>query len=200
MERKKQTTIHFFEDCYKTNNKKYDWLLYYDIDEYINLTNYSDIHNYLSQSKFNNCQLIYMNWRLHTDNNKIYYEKGKLIERFPNYYNKNDYLIGKSMVKGNIENLSFESPHYINKKLISCIDFNYIEHYEFKSTEEFIRKINIKGDVRFENNNEFKYKRIFRYFRFNEISLDKINFIINRTHLNADYIISQLNKSITKIR
>ena len=123
------------------NYKKYDWLIFYDIDEYLNLTNYSNIHHFLSQQKFEQCQIVYLNWRLHTDNNKIFYENKDLFERFPNYYNRSDYFIGKSIIKGNIENISFDSPHYIEKKLNRCSDSYFIEHYEFKSTEEFIRKI-----------------------------------------------------------
>ena len=189
----KAKQLKFFEDCYKSNYKRYDWIIFYDIDEYLNLTNFSNIHKYLSQTKFKQCQILYLNWRLHTDNNRIFYENLTLFERFPEYYNKNDYFIGKSMIRGNIENVSFESPHYIDMKLNRCMDFKFIEHYEFKSTEEFIRKINIKGDVRFENNIEFKYKRIFRYFRFNQITLDKINFIANETGLNLSYILSKFN-------
>jgi len=158
----KKQQLKFFKDCYKTNYKKYDWLIFYDIDEYLNLTNHSNIHKYLSQKKFEKCQLVYLIWRLHTDNNKMFYENRNLFERFPNYYNRNDYSIGKSIIKGNIERISFDSPHYIDIRLKKCTDANFIEHYEFKSTEEFIRKINLKGDVRFENNDEFKYKRIMR--------------------------------------
>ena len=194
----KTQQLKFFEECYHANYQKYDWLMFYDIDEYINLTNYSNIHNYVSQKKFENCQLIYLNWRLHTDNEKMFYENGTLFERFPDYYRKNDYRIGKSIIKGNIKNIIFESPHYIDKKLYKCKDFDYIEHYEFKSTEEFIRKITIKGDVRFVNNKKFKYKRIFRYFRFNNISLKKINYIAKGTGLKAEYIISKLKKKFIK--
>ena len=77
---------------------------------------------------------------------------------------------------------------------------NYIEHYEFKSTEEFIRKITIKGDVRFENNFEFKLKRVLRYFRFNKMTLDKINYIADNIKINKTYLISLLdiNSSASK--
>ena len=95
----KTQQLKFFEDCYKSNNKKYDWLMFYDIDEFINITNYSNIHQYLSQRKFNKCQIIYLNWRLHTDNNKMFYENKKLFERFPKYYDKNDYIIGKVLLR-----------------------------------------------------------------------------------------------------
>ena len=188
----KKRQLTFFENCYKNNYKNYDWFIFYDIDEYLNLTNYSDIHQYLSQSKFQRCQLIYLYWRLHTDNDKMFFENKTLFERFPNYYNRNDYFIGKSIIRGNIDDIFFDSPHYIDNNLKKCNDIYYIEHYEFKSTEEFINKINYKGDVRFENNEQFKYKRIFRYFKFNKISFDKIIYIANKTKLNATFLISKL--------
>ena len=48
----------------------YDWLLFYEIDEYIHLHNYN-IKSFLNQEKFDGCQLIYLNMICHTDNNKL---------------------------------------------------------------------------------------------------------------------------------
>ena len=55
----------------------------YDIDEYIHLNNYSNIKDFLNEKKFDNCTKIYLNWVVHTDNNKIHYENKSLFERFP---------------------------------------------------------------------------------------------------------------------
>ena len=62
-----------FEDCYKKNAMKYDWLIFYDIDEFINLKTIINIKDFLNQKKFSRCQSIYLNWVIHTDNNLIYY-------------------------------------------------------------------------------------------------------------------------------
>ena len=46
------------EDCRKKNFKKYDWLLFYDMDEFIFLRNFSNIKDFLKQKHFNKCQRI----------------------------------------------------------------------------------------------------------------------------------------------
>ena len=46
-------------DCYIRNNKQYDWLIFYDLDEFIHLYNYSNIKEFLNEKKFNKCQIIY---------------------------------------------------------------------------------------------------------------------------------------------
>ena len=45
-------------DCYNRNYKIYDWLIYYELDEFINLYNYTSIKKFLKEKKFNNCQLF----------------------------------------------------------------------------------------------------------------------------------------------
>jgi hypothetical protein len=64
-------------------NINFDWLIFYEIDEYIHLKYYSNIKQFLSEDKFKNCETIQLNWLFHTDNEKIYYENIPLNIRFP---------------------------------------------------------------------------------------------------------------------
>ena len=70
-------------DCYKNNYKYYDWLIFYEIDEYIYLKDIKNIKDFLKQSKFYKCQRIQLNWIFHTDNDLLYYDNRSLAERFP---------------------------------------------------------------------------------------------------------------------
>ena len=47
-------------DCYKKNYLKYDWLIFYEADEFIYLKYYHDIKKFLIQKKFNNCDTIFL--------------------------------------------------------------------------------------------------------------------------------------------
>ena len=78
----RQPQHKFMNDCYKKNYQKYDWLIFYDLDEFIYLQNYKNIKKFLDQKIFNDCEVICPNWIEHTDNNKLYYENKSLIERF----------------------------------------------------------------------------------------------------------------------
>ena len=81
-----------FDHCYQQNKNNYDWFIFYDMDEFINLHNYKNIKNYLGKRIFSKCDIIYLNHVIHTDNNQIYYNNKSLFERFPkidNYKNVN---------------------------------------------------------------------------------------------------------------
>ena len=208
---KKQPQRDIYNKCYN-NNKKYKWILFFDIDEFIFLRKYSDIHEYLSQTKFIKCNSIYLNWVIHTDNNLMHYDNRSLKERFPKVIKDKKYCKGKSIIKGNIKNIRITSTHVLDKKLKICdgfghlfipkkfycivpdFKFNYIEHYQYKSTEEFVEKLKLKGDCLFENNFKRKLKKILEYFRFNRITSKKINYISKNTGMNLTYIKENLEK------
>ena len=183
-------------DCYKNNYDKYDWLIFYDIDEYIHLKHYTNIKYFLNEKKFCKCQLIYLNLIIHTDNNKLYYENKTLAERFPITVSKEKFagsnLEIKFILKGHIPNIIIKNQHFCNKKLRNCNGFGepntnyylytykpdykyyYIDHYFSKSTEELIEKI-LKGDCRYKKT--IKLNKIERYFNQSEPTKEKIELI-----------------------
>ena len=44
-------------NCYKKYNHKYDWLIFYDMDEFLYLKNYTNIKKFLKEPKFDKCKL-----------------------------------------------------------------------------------------------------------------------------------------------
>jgi len=189
---KKRAQFNMLNDCYKKNYLYYDWLIFYDIDEYIYLKNYNNIKNFLNQDKFKNCDTIQLNWLMHTDNNKVYYENKSLNIRFPNSDKSIIRPAVKSILKGKMPNIEINCVHRINTKLKTCngfglktnltdattelYDYNYyyIDHYFCKSTEEFVNKIN-KGDVMFDT--DYTLKRVEVYFAVNNATEEKINYM-----------------------
>ena len=215
---KNKSMIRVWNDCYLKNYKKFDWMIFYDIDEYIYLKNYTSIKTFLNEPKFKNCQKIYLNWVIHTDNDLIYYDNRSLHERFPEVernakYNKMDcYSSVKSILRGHIPNVKIRRMHIFSRDIKGCNGFGdiaelnrldhirnpdfkyyYIDHYYSKSLEEFIEKIN-KGDVFFDNKTSFKMHRIKRYFNINKITMEKIQFIEKKTGLNLLKYKKKLNK------
>ena len=222
----KNSLFFIMNNCYKNNYKYYDWLLFYEVDEYIHLKNFSNIKDFLILPKFKNCQKIQLNWVIHTDNNLIYYDNRTLHERFPEVeqnakLNKKIKLNWvKSILRGNISNISIYNVHKLCYELNTCNGFGkklnkknrfqdfsdfkyyYIDHFYSKSVEEFIDKIN-KGDVLQGQNRNFKLMRIENYFKRNKITLKKILFIENKTKLNLlkyKKLISKLLNYFSKIR
>ena len=72
----------------------------------------------------------------------------------------------------------------------------YIDHYCFKSTEEYINKIN-KGDGIFGYNNKTKLHKIALYFGYNRITIEKILLIENKTGINLSRYKLMINKNKT---
>ena len=191
-------------NCYRKNNMNYNWLIFYEIDEFIYLKDFRDIKHFLNDTRFNGCQKVQLNWKFHSDNNLLHYDNRSLKERFPEIIpqlkgKKTFGPIGiKTIVRGNIPGLRINCIHSLNKKLKGCdgfgnhkkhfgivndisdLEFYYIDHYYSKSTEEFINKLN-KGDALFRDN---RLDRVRIYFSQNNITKDKIDYIENSTGLN----------------
>jgi len=114
---KKRTLLLMMNDCYRKNFRNYDWLIFFEIDEYIYLKNYTNIKVYLNDKKFIKCQTIQLNWIFHTDNNLLHYENRPLKERFPEKEDKakkniNNTTQGiKSILKGHIPRIKINCAH-----------------------------------------------------------------------------------------
>lgn len=191
--------VKAMNDCYKKNSNKYDWLIFYEIDEFIFLKNYTNIKYFLKQKKMNNCQKIQLNWLHRSDNNLIHYDNRPVVERFTQKgknVNKNKFNnLGfvKTIVRGNMS-INISNNHILNKDIKGCdgegraikykwiLDFHpdyekyYINHYYSKSLEEFVDKLK-RGDAHKGANKENDYYQIKKYFYINEITFQKINYI-----------------------
>ena len=100
---KQKMQILAFNDCYQSNFKIYKWFIFFDMDEFIYLDKYTNIKLFLNKPKFNKCQVIHLNWVMHTDNNFLRYYNKSLVERFPKKGpNLKNTIDIKSIVKGNI--------------------------------------------------------------------------------------------------
>ena len=191
-------------DCYKRNNNNYDWLLFYELDEFIHLSNFTSIQDYLNERRFDKCKIIYLNLLVHNDNNQLFYKNLSLFERFPNIVPKKieSRLQVKMIIKGGIKDLIIKTTaqcYLSNNKynLTTCngfgnlinlrgfyakiTDYNlyYIDHFFCKSTEEFINKLK-KGDSLQTGKalQNYKIERIKRYFKYNVFTDEKIKMIV----------------------
>jgi hypothetical protein len=186
-----------YDNCYKDNNKLYNWFLFYDIDEFINL-NQINIKYYLNRKKFNKCNIIQLNWVMHTDNNLLHYSNEYVAKRFPKIGKSLEGIIDvKSIVRGNLS-IELNHIHYFNDKFNACDAFGnikeqleekkniyykkyYIDHYFTKSTEELILKIKRGAASIIGLRTNYL---IHSYFEINKITLEKINYIESQIHVN----------------
>lgn len=197
-----------YYDCYENNNKEYDWLSFFDFDEFIELKNNITIKEYLSNSIFDKCDNIKINWLFYSDNEKIYYEKKSIFTRFPKpLLNDSSNVSTKSIVKGRLKNnywYNMHNPHTTSLPYTSCNSVgkimsrkshynsppNYekalLRHYATKSLEEYCKKIK-RGypDHLVEINNVNLKRRFDYYFERNKKTNKKVAYI--KKIFNYDY-------------
>ena len=183
-------------DCYNKNKMNYDWIAFYDIDEFLYIRKYSDINQFLSLGKFKKCQSIIINWKYFGDNDKLYYESKPLSKRFIypldiakiNIDSKHLFFsAAKTIVRGRLNITWGHLPHYINntkncrpsgkilKNYFSPPQLSkaWLSHYITKSTEEFIQRLK-RGDVLLKPNLHYIKNRIDNYyFAFNKFTVEK---------------------------
>ena len=184
--------------CYKKYYKLFDWIAFFDFDEFLFINDFKNINNFIYNKRFEKCQSILFNWYFYDDNDLEKYDRRKINQRFKRPKIKSSLV--KSMIRGNIENLIIPSSH------ISGININYfcntngiriypntfystefqnnykifIKHFYTKSAEEFCNKIK-KGDVQF-HKNQPNYRTIINnklnfFFLINKITIQKIKIL-----------------------
>jgi len=60
--------MNAYYDCYKKNNLFYDWIAFFDADEYLVLYKDKNIQKFLTSSRYKNCEIIrYIKTRIYQD-------------------------------------------------------------------------------------------------------------------------------------
>jgi len=203
-----------FTECYNNHNKKFDWFLMVDMDEFLYIVN-DTLKGYLKNKRFNKCDFIKIHWVFPTDNDLIYYDPRPLFERFKPPYFKSRYV--KSIIRGNISNLKYwiHTPIISPEKNISCNNFGrriynkdvniqsiepknikkaYIVHFRYKSTEEFINKFKRGYSNWLKNDTQYMIEQITLYLKVNKVTPEKIKFIERELNLNLSHYIKDIYK------
>jgi len=160
----KNPQLESYKDCYAKNYKLYDWISFFDVDEYVELNKkYNTMKEFLKDKKLEHCQNIKLNWVYYYDNNLLYYENKPLKERLKIFSYDNPLNIHiKSTIKGNLSKYYWENavnPHTSRMNYTSCSSsgkiikfdspFNNppdytnakLKHYGYKSFQEYCLKI-----------------------------------------------------------
>ena len=215
----KSTYYGIMDSCYQSNYQLYNWLISYEIDEFIYLKNYQNVKSFLACPKFDKCDSIQLNWVHMSDNNNLFYENKPLYERFTekgknvikNKYNKICYI--KTIIRGNLKNIIINNNHFLSENLKSCngfgkrnkfnnieslrpdYEYNYIKHYYAKSVQEFVDKMN-RGDLLRGNGKNIIQWAIEKFFYINKITYEKIIYLKKNlgNQYNFTKYINELNE------
>ena len=204
-----QPQFEAYIDCYEKNSKEYDWLAFYDFDEFLYLKHHKTIQDFVVEDRFDNCSNIKINWIIYSDNDLIYYENKPVQERFTTplpQYKANFHI--KSLVRGNLPTnywTNMKNPHTSDNDYICCLatgkemdsrspfndppnfDESYIIHYNTKTIEEFIEKAG-RGSATepVVKDEKFWRNKLFYFFSINKKSKEKLDYIKKVLNLDVD--------------
>lgn len=127
---RKVAQLSAYQNCYDRFNIQYDWIAFFDVDEFLTFSDGSDdIHDSLNQEKFLPYQLMHINWKVYGDNDLLDNDGRNVIERFvePLPYNTRMYSSNlpennhiKSIVRGGLSYVRWnKGPH-----TPSCIGYH----------------------------------------------------------------------------
>ena len=206
----------YFTDMYNKLSNEYDWIAFFDMDEFLTLVKDTNIKDYLSRECFKNANQILINWKTYTDNDLIYDDGRPCLERFTTPMDINKYVqYGdikenqhiKCIVRTKIANVKCESVHCLSAELLENTTYNncgtkimpdtyqeinyelsYIKHFFTKTIDEFINN-RIKKWVNWDFHN-FVFT-LNNFFKVNNLTQEKINYLIQNGY-NVDDLIKQL--------
>ena len=201
-------TFDAYEDCYSKNFKKYNWISFYDMDEFLILhKKYKTIQNFLNDKIFEKCINIKINWILSKNDQVLYFENKPLLERIKIFDYKDPANIHiKSTIRGNLPMNYWKNtnnPHSSLWNFTSCsssgniVEYNspfvnppdftnaHLKHFYYKSFEEFcIKAKRGKCDMTKQESNKLvdsTLKIIYEQNKNNPEKLKIINKIFNNT-------------------
>ena len=190
--------LWWYSEFYKEHNKEFDWCAFIDCNEFIELTKWNNIKDFLSDPIFKNQKVIRLNMRMYTDDNKITRDMSVPVYKSFKHWLKNNSKStgGKSIVRGNINGLFMSSAHFpriddkyeidqinpdgiIGRWRQNCLpdsEAAHINHYKTKTLSEFIDQKLERGDACLINRKiDFKY-----YWDINEKTKEKIDYLKSR--------------------
>ena len=165
---RERVQLSAYQDCYDRFNKLYDWIAFFDIDEFLTISDGNDdIHKFLNKKEFLPYQLLHINWKIYGDNDLLDNDGRNVIERFvePLPYNTRMYSSNlpennhiKSIVRGGLSYVRWnKGPHtpscigyhccnplgeHVNANSpFQNYDFSvaYIRHYSTKTIGEWVK-------------------------------------------------------------
>ena len=114
-----------FIHCYRENNKTYDWLSFFDFDEFLEIKPPAkNVQELLGNPRYDKCATVKFNFLFYSDNELLYYDPRPLKERFTTalYSHPNNKVI-KTTVRGRLPSNYWEAgftPHTSHMNVTSC--------------------------------------------------------------------------------
>jgi hypothetical protein len=216
---KKDCQIDSYNDCYQRFGNEYDWILFIDCgDEYLELTKFNTIGEYLSMPQFVDFEVIHLNLMTVGDNGLVNYDSRPLHVRFPEEVPHNtkiaydfpeNYHVS-SIVRGGRNDVVFNKVGWshtpISDTLRCCnnvgftVDCNspfcqdnytfaYFKHYTTKTAEEYVEKMKRGFPDQIWDGSRVKELIETRFFRTNVPTKEKVQVFKDAFGFDFSYLL-----------
>lgn len=198
------TQVEVYNDCYHNHTIGYDWVAFFDIDEFLVIEGGMKINQFLSQDKFNDVDAIQLNWEIYGDNGLTHYKDEPVIERFtvpskiqtdlvktivrtnnPNFISLNIHYADIKDGRFVYPNGNPTKPTYRQKINLECAK---LKHFYTKTLEEWIER---KCNTTDPDGKDYMNKpsmRLSEFFAYNEKTPEKIDLILRNFDVKKDKI------------
>jgi len=142
-----------YKECYEKYGYSYDYMCFFDIDEFLELKNGITLSDYLTSEKIKAYDTILVPWEIYDDNGQIFYENRPVQERFTTVSTINKSHPVKSILKTCkklYSNISVDKSHFmLTNGLSVCwsdgtLGPDFTKHTWYSMPEENFKKSVIK--------------------------------------------------------
>ena len=210
---RKVCQLDAYNECYNTYGGEYDWIAFFDIDEFMFINCEKTIGEYLSRPEFNDFEMIHINWLMFGDNGQVRSDGRGILQRLTQFLDVNhktlysfpDSFHIKSIIRGGLTNVVWSATsHTPMSKLKCCNSYGIacdgdspfapydlrnagLRHFTTKTAEEFAIKIK-KG---FPDANPIKIDELITlFFARNEVTEEKIAIFKEINGVDMSYLLT----------
>lgn len=196
-----------YYECWRNERQNYDWIAFFDCDEFLTFTEPMKIDEFLSSEKFAEKNAVVVNWKCYTDSGLVHNDGRACLERFTEEATTTDNNHIKSIVRCiDFNRIDFSTPHNtnlpnqcnadgeehpINRPHHKCsFKTAYIRHYSTKTIDEYCDKMIIGTPDRIWNvkRDAEKYLKE-KFFSYNIPTKEKIDVIKDKLKIDMSYLL-----------
>ena len=194
---RKVCQLDAYNECYRTYGEEYDWIAFFDIDEFMFVNCNRTIGEYLARPEFKDFDMLHINWLLFGDSGQLRNDGRGILQRLTQHLDINhktlydfpDNFHSKSIIRGGLKNVYWDGTSHTPECNLKCCnsygipcdgnspfvayDFRNagIRHFTTKTAVEYADKIK-KG---FPDANPItKEKMVQVFFDRNEVTPEKV--------------------------
>lgn len=207
-----------YQHCYDNYGDKYDWVCFFDFDEYLLIDDSKSLKDLLNLEIYKNYDVLHINELIYGDSEKIFYENIPLVERFTQPVQPIDYKKTfnfpenchvKSIVRGGLESVKWNSTPHTPSNSLKCCNSNgepcdsrspfvipychknvCLRHYKTKTIEEYYNT-KVKRGYPDGNKDFFKtHDWAEDFFKENNKTKEKLDFIKSVSNSHYENVLS----------